>query len=185
MRRLASIFLCTTTLLVLVPGDAVGQGAGPEPGAAPGWAPVEIGARIGFDSDGFTDALLLGAQMRIPVLPSGHAEVVPNGGIIFLRGLREYPFALDAVVVTGGRSGGLYLGGGPLWLSSIFEGPDRSTELGWSFVVGFRSSRVFGASFGTQLQFRQSYVADLRRRRVFSLGVNFPLWGRRERPRTR
>jgi hypothetical protein len=185
MRRLASTFLCTATLLALGRGDLVAQGSGAAPGGPSGWAPIEMGARVGFDSDGFTDAVLLGAQMRIPVIPSGHVKIVPNGAVMFLSGLREYQTALDAVVVTGGRSGGLYLGGGPVWLNSIFTGPDRTTEVGWSFVVGLSLPGVSGVPFGTQLQLRQSYVADLRRRRVFSLGVNFPLWGGREGVRTR
>jgi len=185
MCRLASTLLSMTAPLVLGFGGLAAQPANPQPGGDLGWAPIEIGARIGFDSDGFTDAFLLGAQLRVPVWPSGYVEIVPNGSVMFLRGLKEYQFAPDAVVVTGGRRGGLYLGGGPVWLNSIFEGPDRSTEAGWSFVVGLRTSGAFGAPFGTQIQLRQSYVADLRRRRVLSLGINFPLWGRRSPTRTR
>lgn len=185
MRRPASTFLYMTTLLAMIPGHAFGQGPGPQPGGALGWPPIEIGARVGFDSDGFSDAFVVGAQLRVPVWPSGHVEVVPNGSITFLNQLKEYQFAPDLVFVTGGRRGGLYLGGGPVWLNSVFDGPDRATELGWSFVVGIRSSRVFGGPVGAQIQLRQSYVADLRRRRVLSVGVNFPLWGRRESVRTR
>jgi hypothetical protein len=185
MRPPASTFPYLAALLVLMPGAVLGQRPSPQPGEAPGWAPIEIGAHIGFDSDGFTDAFVLGAQLRVPVWPSGHVEVVPNGSITFRSRLKDYELAPDLVVVTGGRGGGLYLGGGPLWLNTIFDGPDRATELGWSFVVGLRSSRVFGAPFGTQIQLRQSYVADFRRRRVLSLGVNFPLWGRRESARAR
>lgn len=185
MHRPASNLLCMTALAALVPGHVLGQAPGPQPGGATGWPPVEIGAHIGFDSDGFTDAFVLGGQLRVPVWPSGHVEVAPSGSITFLTGLKEYQFAPDVVFVTGGRRGGLYLGGGPVWLNSIFDGPDRATELGWSFVVGLRSSGVLGAPFGAQIQLRQSYVADLRRRRVLSLGVNFPLWGRRGSGRIR
>jgi hypothetical protein len=169
--------LLTVTLFAAGTVEVAGQSGGTQGAPSSGWPPVELGARIGFDSDGLTDAFVLGGQARIPIWSTGHVEVVPGGAVAFLSQLKEYQFALDGVFVTGGRRGGLYVGGGPLWLSSIFDGPDRETQLGWSVVVGIRSSRSFGAPFGTQIQVRQSYVADLRRRRVLSLGVNFPLWG--------
>jgi len=141
-----------------------------------GWSPVMVGFRFGFQDR--SGSSVLGAQLRIPVIPQGFVEVVPNGDITFLRHLKEYQYGLEAVYISGGRHGGLMLGGGPIARNSIFDqGPGRETRKGWDLVVGLKTMPGRGIPFGVQLQERWVFVRVPVKPRVLSLGVNLPLWG--------
>jgi len=155
--------------------DAQGTGGG---GSA-SWPPAVAGLRFGYDQG--ANGEVVGAQLRVPVLRSGHVEVVPNADVTFLTRLREYGFNLDAVYVTGGLQGGVYLGGGLAVRNSVFgvsEDEGRRNEAGFGAVIGARTGAP--GRIGTQVEFRWIFLsgADFNPRAA-TVGLNFPLWGRR------
>ncbi len=164
-------------LLLAAPAAVAAQ----QPGADEGWPAPAIGVRVGFDQSASGE--VLGAQLRVPVLPSGRLELVPNADITFLNNLREYGFNVDAVFVSGGRQGGLYLGGGLAMRNSIFTaeiGGPRETEVGFGAVVGLKGGGPAGLM--TQVEFRWSFLPDVDYDpRAITLGLNFPFWGRDSR----
>lgn len=176
MRRRLLLFLALC--LALPPRTAEAQRFTPPlpTGGGSGWAPASAGVRAGWDYN--NQATVVGTQLRLPALPSGHVEIVPNGEITFLNGLREYQGAVDAVVVSGGRGGGVYAGVGLAWRNTVWEvGSPRETRSASVTVAGVRSSAGRGAPFGTQLEMRWTWLGDLFKPRVLTLGINFPLWG--------
>ncbi len=117
--------------LALLAFTAPAHVAAQQPAADEGWPAPAIGVRLGFDQTASGE--VVGAQIRVPVLPSARLELVPNADITFLDNLREYGFNIDAVFVSGGRQGGLYLGGGLSMRNSVFTaeiGGARETEVG-------------------------------------------------------
>ncbi|HSW28557.1 MAG TPA: hypothetical protein VLH75_03590 [Longimicrobiales bacterium] len=174
----SALLLALPLALSLAPSPARAQVFGqPSPtGSSRGWAPGWAGIRAGWDYN--AQAAVLGAQLRLPAIPSGHAELVPNGDVTFLDGLREYQAGVDAVVVSGGRHGGVYGGVGMAWRSTVWEeGGPRETRSAPVTVVGVRSGTLGGAPFGTQLEMRWIWLDGPFRPRVLTLGINFPLWG--------
>lgn len=155
--------------------------AAQQPDADEGWPAPAIGLRIGFDQAASGE--VIGAQIRVPVLPSGRLELVPNADITFLDNLREYGFNVDAVFVSGGRQGGLYLGGGLSTRNSVFTaeiGGARETNIGYGAVVGLKAGGPAGLV--TQVEFRWSFLPDIDYDpRAVTIGLNFPLWGRGDR----
>lgn len=138
-----------------------------------------MGARAGVDSGVRNE--VLGALLRIPILPSGGIELMPSVDVTFLRNLKEYQYNLEMVYVASGRARGVYAGGGVGFRNSIFgEDPDRSTVRTYSVVVGVR---FVGASrFSPQLESRWVFVHELPvTPQQFTLGVAFALWGRTPR----
>jgi hypothetical protein len=177
MRRQAALLL-VALCASLTPGPAEAQRfARPSAaGSATGWASGFAGIRAGWDYN--NQATVLGAQLRLPALPSGHVEIVPNGEVTFLNGLREYQGAVDAVVVSGGRRGGVYAGVGLAWRNTVWEvGSPRETRSASVTVAGVRTGAGGGVPFGTQLEMRWTWLDEPFRPRVLSLGVNWPLWG--------
>lgn len=178
-RRRAALAAAFAVALATAPAGAAAQFQRPDlapPPGSGGWAPAYVGIRAGFDYN--SNASVLGAQARVPLLRNGMLEAVPNGDVTFLTGLKEYQAGVDVVVVSGGRRGGLYAGGGLAWRNTLWSGPDRETRRAPVVVVGARSGATFGAPFGTQLEMRWTFPEGAFRPRVLSLGVNFPLWGR-------
>lgn len=172
------ISLSLALLLAVAAHPAEAQRFGqPVPGGnAGGWPNPWAGIRVGWDYN--NQATVLGAQLRIPVLPTGHVELVPNGDITFLTGLREYQGGVDAVAVSGGRRGGVFAGVGLAWRNTVWdEGSPRRTRTAPVTVAGVWSNRMAGAPFGTQLEVRWTWLDRAFKPRVLSLGVNFPLWG--------
>jgi hypothetical protein len=171
--RLTPIALALS--LCLLPGALRAQF---RPGGeqAAGWAPASVGVRIGWDN--VQQGEIVGALLRLPVLPSGSVELVPNADITFLRGLKEYQVNFEAVYLTAGRMGGVYVGGGIGFRNSRFS-PDPS--------VGRRNARtlsvVAGVRFGglgrlrPELEarwiFQDEYTRDPR---PVALGVSVALW---------
>ena len=107
-----------------------------------GWAPPQVGVHFGYDYN--STGSVAGAQLRIPILPSGYVELVPNGDITFLTGLKEYQYGVDAVVLSGGRRGGIYLGGGLVWRDTIYQDstPGRETKRWADVVAGLRTGQL-------------------------------------------
>lgn len=174
--------LALVLALTALPGTAQGQfrgGGAPPQAAGAGWPPAMAGIRGGYDYN--SNGSVLGAQLRIPVHRSGNVELVPNAEVTFFTGLKEYQGGVDAVWVTGGRRGGVYAGGGIAWRNTIWvPGGERETRTAPTAVVGLRTSAGGGALFGIQLETRWTYPEGGFRPRVLTLGINVPLWGRRD-----
>lgn len=144
--------------------------------AAPtgGWAPMSIGAHVGYDNN--SQATILGAQIHAPIVRSGMIEFMPSGNVTFLTGLKEYQLNLDAVWVSGGRNGGLYAGGGVAARNTVYEiGSERETRVGGSGVVGLRSGS--GSIAGIQLEARKTWLDADFSPTAFTIGINISLWG--------
>ena len=149
-------WILTALLTLSLPAMAEAQPA------SGGWVPAQIGLRAGYDNS--SNATVLGGQLRIPVVPAGWLEVVPSGDVTFLTGLREYQFNADAVLSMGGRSGGVYGGGGLAWRNNL--------------VVGLATrGRVADVPLGIQIEGRWVFLDADFDPRVFTFGVNVPLWG--------
>ncbi len=159
----------------MAPAVAQAQQPG-QPGATAGWAPAAVGVRLGYDQAARGE--VIGAQLRIPMLPDGRVELMPGGDITFLTGLRDSGFHLDALYVSGGRRGGPYVGGGLALRNSLFTdepGAGRETKAGFGAVVGVKGGGP--GLLGTQVEFRWIFLPDDDYDpRTISLGVNFPLW---------
>jgi hypothetical protein len=147
-------------------------GVGPQ--APSGWAPPSLGIRFGYDNQQQNE--VLGAQVRIPVLPGGAIEIMPSMDIAFLRGLKEYQYNFEGVYVWDGRAGGLYGGAGIGLRNSIFgSNPGRTTELGYTFVVGFRLVDL--GIVVPQLEYRWIVIDEAAiTYQQISFGVNLALW---------
>lgn len=159
--------------LATLSAPAAGQMRRPS-GPAGGWAPIEIGVHGGYDYT--SRGSIVGAQMRMPLHPSGYVELVPNGDVIFLPQLKEYTAGADMVAISGGRRGGLYAGGGLTWRRALYSGV-RATRRAPTIVVGARSPALFGTPFGTQVEVRWIRVESAVKPKFLTFGVNFPLWG--------
>ena len=120
---------------------------------------------------------MIGALVRIPVLPSGTVEIVPNADVTFLPGIKEYQLNLDAVYVTGGGRGGLYAGGGIGSRNSRYS-PDpavsRRNDLTFSVVAG---ARLGGPRFRPELEIRWILQSEyVRAPRPAMIGLSVALW---------
>lgn len=171
--RLTSVLVLV--LALLAPRALVAQiGAGSREDAPGPWAPPSLGIRGGYDNK--QQSWMLGAQLRLPILPGGQVELMPNADVTFLTGLKEYQYNLEAVYVLDGRAGGLYLGGGVGLRSTIFEtGSGRETKPGFTVVGGFR---IVGLGLIVpQLEYRFVSInaAPINYQQV-TLGVNLSLW---------
>lgn len=178
MRRIGTFALVAATVALM--GAPLSAQLLPARASSGGWAPILVGARFGYDYN--STGSVAGAQLRIPVVRSGMVEVVPNGEISFLTGLKEYQYGVDAVYVSGGTRGGIYLGGGLGWRNSIFETTitdtsKRETRTTPMVVAGIRTGAIFGG-ITSQLELRWIYVKDTNLDpRVLTLGIDIPLWG--------
>jgi hypothetical protein len=148
----------------------------PGAGASQGWAPVMVGIRFGFQNR--TSSSILGAQVHIPILPSGLVEVMPNADMTFLRGYKDYEYSVDALWLSGGRHGGLYAGAGPAVRSGIFDGNvgQREHRTGWDIVLGLKTMPGRGIPVGIQLEERWIFMRLPINPSVLTFGVNVPLW---------
>lgn len=180
--RYSTPILVCALLAVLVPPQVEAQfrrGRGVQ-GTLEGWAPISVGVHGGYDDASRGE--VIGAHASVPVVRSGRIELMPSYDLTFLSGAKEHQYGLEAVYVTGGRTGGLYLGGGVGYRDTVIDATaaePRQTVFGYSVVAGVKSGS--GGAFVTKLQLRwiflQNTVADFRPV-PFTLGVSFPLWGR-------
>lgn len=172
----SSTLTAALLLVTLLPGalEAQRRGRAARQGPTQSWPAPSIGAHVGYDDT--SSGTVLGAQIRAPVVRSGRVEIVPSGNVTFLTGLKEYQLNVDAVFVTGGRRGGLYLAAGLAARNTIFPGAsEKETKTGLGVAAGIRSGS--GARVGTQLEFRQIFVDSDLRPRLLTFGVNIALWG--------
>jgi len=145
-------------------------------GGPAGWAPVAVGARVGFDNA--QSEPMVGALVRIPVLPSGAVELLPNVDVTFRPGFKEYQFNFEAVYVLGGRRGGLYFGGGAGFRNSVFS-PDptvpRRNEGTYSIVAGVRIGNLgrIRPEIESRWIFQDALIRDPR---LVAFGVSLALW---------
>ena len=142
----------------------------------PGWAPISLGPRLGYDSSQRSE--ILGAQIHIPILRSGRLEISAGADIVFVRGDSENQYGVELVYVRGGPRGGVYAGGGIAYRETAFgstPAEPRNTLFGYSIVVGGKSGTL--GLFETRLEYRRVFLvdSDLSPNAV-TFGVNFPLW---------
>lgn len=163
--------------LLLLVGATVPQGLAAQAGPvaqAEGWAPPSLGVRAGYDNK--QRRYLLGAQVRLPVLPGGQVELMPSMDVTFLSGRKEKQYNLEAVYVWDGRTGGLYAGAGLGIRNAVFgRGEERRSELGYTGVAGFR---VAGLGLVVpQLEYRWVYIKDAPfTYQQLTAGANIALW---------
>jgi hypothetical protein len=174
--------LTTLTFCVLLASTAVATqdlAAQARPGgqqeASSGWAPPSLGLRVGYDNQERRN--LVGAQVRLPVLPGGQVELMPNMDITFLLlGEKVYQYNIEAVYVWDGRAGGLYGGGGLGIRNALFgNAQGHTTELGFTAVIGFRLVGL--GIIVPQLEYRGVFIsaAPINYQQL-TLGVNVALW---------
>lgn len=180
-QRLLSPILILALLALVVPVELEAQvRRGRASQQQQSWAPITVGIRAGYDNNARGE--LLGAQARLPILRSGLVQVMPSADVTFLSGAREYQYNLEVLYVTGGREGGLYLGGGVGYRDSVVEGtPEepRRTLFDYSIVAGVTSA--VSGTFQIQFELRWIFLQDIQsdfRPIPLTLGVNVPLWGR-------
>jgi hypothetical protein len=149
--------------------------------ATAAWAPVSVGVRFGYDQN--SNGEVVGAHAHIPVLRSGRVELAPSADMTFVQGAKDYQYGLDVAVVSGGRAGGLYLGGGIGYRDTVATSGGsgaRSTLFGYSVLAGGRTGTdsLFQILFELRWIFLQD-TGTIRYRPVpITLGIAFPLWGR-------
>jgi len=168
--------LAVLILLTLAPGALEAQRRGRGTQAAPtgDWRPISIGIHGGYDNT--SQATMLGAQIRAPVVRSGKIEIMPSGSITFVTGLREYQFNLDAVYFLAGRAGGLYVAGGLAARNTIYPfESDRETKTGAGVAVGLRS--MGNSRMGAHVEVRRVFVDPQLRPTAITVGLNLLLWG--------
>ncbi|HET9949003.1 MAG TPA: hypothetical protein VFQ22_08785 [Longimicrobiales bacterium] len=136
-----ALLLLTLVAPALVPAA---RAAAQVPGTqSAGWAPPSAGIQLGYDNEYREE--MLGAQVRIPVHPGGWVELLPNAAMTFFPGDNAYQLNLEAVVLSSGREGGFYAGGGLGWRSAVFSADpdaDRETVRTWSVVAGLKLGTV-------------------------------------------
>lgn len=173
----SALLLAPGLLLAVAPSSVLAQRmGGPSLDGGGGWSPIQVGVHAGYDYN--STGSLMGAQVRIPVIPSGYVELMPSTDVTFLTGLKEYQYNMEAVVVSGGRRGGFYAGGGGVWKSSIYDdGGGRETRPGWTAVVGVKTGAMVGPGINVQIETRWVFLRGPVKPRMLTFGVNLPLWG--------
>jgi len=162
---------CVLMATAVGAGDAAAQGQPDER-----WPAPEIGIRAGYDNGQRQE--VLGALLRIPVLRSGHVELMPSGDITFLSGLKEYQFDAEAVYLLSGREGGFY-GGGGIGLRNTVPASDldagRQTFTTYSIVVGVKFVRLgpLNLLFEYRRIFADEFAVDPQ---MIVLGLTLPVW---------
>lgn len=136
--------------------------------------------RVGYDNVQRQE--VVGALLRIPILPNGSIELVPNADVTFLRGLKEYQLNAEAVYLWLSDDGGLYAGGGIGFRNTIPPidpslGPPGGREYITTFgiVVGLKLTGL--ERVNPMVEFRRVFASDLAiDPQLFSIGVTLELW---------
>ena len=107
----------------------------------------------------------------------GTFQVVPNVGVTFLPGIREYQYSGEVSWVPGGRRGGLFLTGGIGWRDTVR--PDLA-DSGRDTLFGYVAGGGFKAAVGPvdfELALRWIFLNDTGYGPTpFTLGLSYPLW---------
>lgn len=169
-----TLTLALFALAALGSADGLLAQAGPGAPGPAGWAPPSVGVRFGWDNKQRNE--VLGAAVRLPILPSGQVELMGGTEVTFLRNLTEYEFNAEAVYVQGGRAGGVYGGGGLGLRNTIYPGSvERRTELGFTLVVGVRLTGL--GILVPQVESRWIFIDDAPFTfQTLTLGVNLAFW---------
>jgi hypothetical protein len=137
--------------------------------------PIALGVRVG--SDNRPGGKILGGQLWLPAWPSGLVQVVPHGDITFRTGRRERQVGADAVVMTGRRLGGLYVGGGLVKRKASYGEAGEETRGGQTVALGIRTRTGLPIPLDLQADIRWVFVEGVRSWRIIALGFDVPLWG--------
>ena len=166
--RAGRVTLVAGVVWVLLPSAVLAQLGGAGPRALEG-AP-RVGARAGWSTKDSSPSLGLFLRVAVPVLPMRPALAVAGEAVFHEQGLVERQGTLDLTL-----GGGLYAGGGPAVLNTIFgDAVERETKIGYNMVVGVRGRTGI---LTTNLEFRWVRV-DSRRPAFFIVGLGYPLFGR-------
>ena len=164
--------LAAAVLLALLAPSAAAAQIRPDPIASAGarWNPT-VAARAGWSVRDASPSL--GATLRLPVpLSSLRPALVVGGDVVFQEGVVERQGLVDLTVDV---SGGLFAGGGPAVLNTVFESATpRETELGYTLVAGVRGRSDV---LSTQVDFRWVRVAGLSPT-FLMISLGYPLLGR-------
>lgn len=144
----------------------------------PGWAPIAVGFRAGWEQDRVANGSMLGGELRIPVIRSGKVEIVPSADMIWLQNTKEYQYNADLLFVPGGPRGGVFLGGGVGWRDSLYgavtAGESRRTYMGYNLVIGGRTA-IGPVQLAATLRWiflsGTEYSPN-----ALTLGLDYPLW---------
>jgi hypothetical protein len=152
----------------------------------PGWAPIAVGFRAGWEQDRVANGSMLGGELRIPVIRSGKVEIVPSADMIWLQNTKEYQYNADVLFVPQGPRGGVFLGGGVGWRDSLWgavsaEEPSRKTFLGYNLVIGGRTA--IGPLQLTVTLRRIFLDGSDYSPTALTLGLSYPLWRATPPPR--
>ena len=163
-------------LTAVAPGSAAAQLAPQPQTQRTGWPAVEIGVRVGYDN--IQRQEVVGALLRVPILPNGTIELLPSADVTFLRGLREYQFNADAVYLLAASDGGIYAGGG-VGFRSTFPPANpsggRETLTTFAVVVGLKLTNL--SRVNPMFEFRRIFASELAvDPQLLSIGVTFELW---------
>ena len=173
---LANRLIPLLVLLLLLPLSLEAQfRRGRQAEVVPRWAPISIGAKVGWDSQ--ANATAVGGHVRIPVVRDGTIELYPSAEAILLTGTKEYQYNLDAAWVPGGVGGGVFAGAGVGWRDSVIGmdvGDPRQTFFGFNAFGGGKTNLgpmqiefVLRWTFLNETQYQPNSA---------SIGLNFPLW---------
>lgn len=179
-RTSALILVCLLLgVLAPIPADAQFRRGRAVQGTIEGWAPIAVGVHGGYDEASRGE--ILGAHATIPVLRSGRFELMPSYDLTFLNGAKDHQYGLEAIFVSDGRAGGLFVGGGVGYRDTVVDGTPanpRGTFFNYSIVTGFKAG--VGGRVVTKLQLRwillQNTFANFRPTPI-TLGIGVPLWG--------
>ena len=161
----------------------VRRGRAPTDAPPTGWAPVSIGGHAGYDGASARGSELVGVALHVPLVRSGSVALIPSAEMTFFTGAKEYQYSADVVWVSGGRQGGLYVGGGIGRRDSVIESSEaepRREFTTYGIVAGVQTGigRV-----DARLQVRWLFLQGLTTADYapvpFSLGIALPLWGTR------
>lgn len=162
------------TLLTLAAGGVAPAEAQGLPGAPAPVRALEVGPRAGFDNR--SEALILGAQLRVPVDPWLRADFVAGADVFFRSGVTERQYHLEGTIyLDPGRV--LYLGGGAAFLDTFFQDEDgalmeeREVRNGYSLFGGFHGTAAPGG-FAPHIELRWTFV-DVYEAQTIHVGVSY------------
>jgi hypothetical protein len=129
------------------------------------WLP-SLGIRGGWDYRNSDPSL--GAVVRFPIpIPVVPLTVSPGADLVFHDNLTDRQGMVDLTADIFG----LALGGGPIWLNTVFEDDleaPRETQQGWTALAGFRNR---SGQFGLDLDFRWVFVDGIEQPRYLMLAI--------------